>query len=157
MLQPPTDLPAPTTWREKRAAALTAAWLSLSPEEREVAAAARVLEREERKVRRRRNRERCRRLNLMVLAGSNPEEIAAAEGMNKSTLRSRLNGLFAARRGFRRLFAWISDDHVAALEEIAADLGIDRNRVLERLLAATLADAGLIARRQLGVRRRVAA
>jgi hypothetical protein len=63
----------------------------------------------------------------------------------------------AARRGSRRLPAWIPDAHVAELDELARDMGIDRGRAVEALLRAMLMDGAAVARRSLGVRRRAAA
>jgi hypothetical protein len=153
---PPSLEDAPS-WRQKMSAARQAGWLSLTPEEREVAAADFRVAREKRKAKRRQFRERARRINELVIAGFKMEEVAAAEAMPVTKLRYHFNGLLAARKGFRRLCAWLADDHVAALDDIAADLGIDRGRAVERLLAAVLSEDGFVARRQLGLRRKAEA
>lgn len=99
---------------------------------------------------------RARRIGNLLIAGHTSPEIAAAVGVSLSRLRAlRLkHGLpLADRRGFRRLFAWLRDEHVAALDRLAADAGTDRDKILDRLLKAALQDDAHVARRTLGIRK----
>lgn len=151
---PPDDAPS---WRVKLSEARKVGWLSLTPEEREVAAADRRVAREKKKARRRLIKDRRRLIVDMAVGGAKVEEIIAVIGMKAKEIRYQVAGLIAERKGFRRLFVWIADEHVAALDAVARDLGIDRGRALERLLAEMLANDGFMVRRDLRIRRREAA
>lgn len=157
MSSPPLDDDDAPSWRVKLSEARKVGWLSLTPEEREVAAADRRVAREKKKARRRLIKDRRRLIVDMAVGGAKVEEIVAFIGMKAKEIRYQVAGLIAERKGFRRLFVWIADEHVAALDGVARDLGIDRGRALERLLAAVLADGGHVARRTMGVRRKAEA
>lgn len=152
-----SDVP---TWRTKVENARAVGLASLTAEEdadRIAAHAANVARTREAKAA---ARSRAQYINcLAVEGGFKPQEIARQLSIATSTLRSirKAWGLALAQRdGFRRLFVWISDANVEALDRMAADMGIERGRALAELLSVVLGDDGLAARRILKIQRRAA-
>lgn len=164
----PSEVPS---WRLKLAEARAAALASLTDDEREMRALAQsaaVIAGRQRKAK---ARARAAEINGFALDGLKPLEIALRLGLSVSKRRShggpscgRLNTLkhlwgliIEGRPGFRRLFAWIPDDSVAALEAMAADMGTSRGVALETLLKLMLCEDAFIARRTLRVQRKIVA
>ena len=95
-----------------------------------------------------------------LMHGDTPEEIADALGVTEFALRNwslRWGVALMQRKGFRRLAAWVSFPHVAALDALASDLGLSREKAMATLLDAALSDGAHVARRTLGVQRRAVA
>lgn len=140
-----------------------AVWASLTPDEQlgvRVYKEARRQIKKELSALKREDRRKVRiKIAALTMAGDKPGEIAAKMGVPlKSLWNHRLYWALpiAVRRGCRRLFAWLPDAEVAALDSLAADMGVSRGRALEALLRLALADGGFVARRSLGVPRKTA-
>lgn len=145
-----------SAWRRAIFEAKRVAFATLSEADRAEAAADRAAMREASAARREAKRRARLTIAAMLLDGDTPAEISAKTGLSIAALwhRRLYWGLpIAARRGCRRLFAWLPDDDVAALDALALDMGLDRGRALEALLRAALMDGAAVARRTLGVRR----
>ncbi len=98
------------------------------------------------------SRARARRINDLCLTGSTPDEIAAEVGITIGALwklRRRWGHPIAARKGARRIFAWISDPSVTALDRYAAEIGVDdRTRALGALVNGIFSTDPAAARRE---------
>ena len=106
------------------------------------------------------SRERARRINDLCLAGLTPEEIAVELGIKVDTLwslRRRWGFPLATRRGARRLFLWLPQPQVEAIDRLAAEVADgDRAKALAQIIAGLMAPNEAIARRTLArVRRAV--
>ena len=106
------------------------------------------------------SRERARRINGLCLQGKTPEEIAAEIGITVDalwSLRVRWGFPLSQRRGARRLFVWVADSHIEAIDRLAVDCDGDRSKALAGIVAGVLAENDSIARKTLArVRRAVA-
>jgi hypothetical protein len=148
------------SWRRKVSDGNRSTWASLTPEELAEAAA----DRQARRAKAIAKNEAKRALRVaaseMLIAGAKPAEVSSKTGLSlRSLWYGRLYwGLpIAVRQGCRRLFAWLPDADVAALDALAADMGLDRGQALAALLRAVLMDGGLVARRTLGIKRKAVA
>ncbi len=96
------------------------------------------------------SRARAHRINTLIIQGATPEEIAADLDVTVDAvwkLRRRWGHALAQRRGARRVFAWIADPHVEAIDRIAAQQGEDRAKALSALIAGVLSKNSDEARR----------
>jgi hypothetical protein len=138
-----------------------AVWASLTSEEQleiRIYKEARRQAKRELSALKREDRRKVRiKIAAMTLAGDKPDEIAAVMGMPVKclwNLRTYWSLPIASKKGHRRLFSWFSDAEVAALDDMAADLGVDRLGALQAVLRAVMAEGAFIARRTLGAKRR---
>lgn len=151
---------APPSWKVKLDAARAVGIASLTEDERRaraLAQSAAVIAGRQRKAE---AKTRAHKINEFAIEGMKPLEISFRLGVTDRRLLA-LKGawglIVAGRVGFRRLFAWVADDHVAALDRLAADMGLERRAALAELLAAALADDAFVARRTLQIRRKISA
>lgn len=147
------DLPP---WRRAILEAKRTAFSTLPPDEQERAKQdqremrQRALERRQAATRRRRT------IVAMLFDGSTTEEVAVAVGRTSRGIRficSQLGIPLEWRPLARRLFVWISDDRVAALDRAAADYGATRAQTLEDAMVFLLDDDAHALRRELRIKR----
>lgn len=130
-------------WKAKLRAGRAAALASLTIEEEAERAAEDFAERHARASRRAARSGQALLVNQRTLLGDTPAEIAARLGIGVAALRARARRWghsLVQRAGYRRVSAWIADRHVRALDALAAEAGLSREKALEALLAATFAD-----------------
>ena len=105
-------------------------------------------------------RELNRTIAALGLAGYEIDEISKMTGVPVQGIwKRRLTWALpiSSRKGFRRLLTWVPDLGVDALDALAEDVGVDRQRALDAIVKNALADGAFIARRSLGVRRKAVA
>jgi hypothetical protein len=149
------------SWRAKLRAGRLAALATLTPEEAAQRAEDDAAERRARAARRAAKAAQSVLVNQRAALGDTPEEIAGRLGISLRALQARARTwgyALAQRAGFRRISAWVAERHVRALDTLAVEAGIPREKALERIVAAVLGDL-VAARRILGVseKRRAAA
>lgn len=143
-------------WREILRSARRSAIASLTTEQAAALAANDAEVRAARAARKAAKLERTLFINQRLAHGDTVEEIAEAIGMKERGLRylaARSGHAVMARKGFRRLAAWVSHKDVAALDALAAENGVTREKMLGIITADALASGAFVARR----RRRAAA
>ena len=141
------------SWRGKLRAGRLAALASLTAEEAAQRVADDAAERHARTERRAAKSAQAMLVNLGVALGYTPEEIASRLGISLRALQARARTWGFAlmqRAGFRRLSAWVADRHVRALDALAVEAGISREKALEQIVSAVLGDA-VASRRIVGV------
>lgn len=149
------------SWRAKLRAGRLAALATLTADEAAQRAADDAAERHARAQRRAAKAEQALLVNQRLVLGDTPEEIAGRIGVTLRALQARARTwgyALAQRAGFRRLSAWVADRHVRQLDALAAEAGMNREKALERIVAAVLGDL-VASRRIVGVseKRRAAA
>ena len=132
------------SWKVKLRASRIAALAALTPAEAAQRAADAAAARAERGERRAARAAQALHINQRIVLGDKPEEFAEHLGVTVDAVRKRARRWGHAlmqRSGFRRLSAWVADRHVRALDALASDAGLSREKVLEEILAALLGDA----------------
>lgn len=140
------------SWKEKLRIARASALASLTDEEVKAREADDAANRARRAANNAGRAAQALLVNQRLSLGDKPDEISARLDISLRGLQHRAKRWGHAlmqRAGFRRLSAWVADRHVSALDRLAADTGLPRDKALERLLAAALADGGHIARRMI--------
>lgn len=130
-------------WKAKLRAGRLATLASLTPEEEAQRAADDAAERRARASRRAQKAAEALLVNQRAVLGDTPQEIAGRLDIGVAALRGRARRWGHAlmqRAGYRRLSSWIADRHVRLLDALAVEVGLSREKVLEALLAAALAD-----------------
>ena len=142
------------SWARKLAASYKVALSNLTPEE----SAERDAERARVKHNQKKRLETARFISKRAHEGDSPEEIASALGITARCLfrkTSRWGFDLRQRAGFRRLFVWVSESRVPALEVLASDMGLTRAAALEAILDAALEEGAHVARRVLKVKSQI--
>lgn len=106
--------------------------------------------------RRARAAERTRTICSMVAAGAKAYEIVAATGMTMAGVEAacrRLGLPFTTRASGRHRFAWLTDDTLERLGEVARDYGATVEQTMEDVWTFLCADDAAILRRVLHVKR----
>ena len=136
-------------WKSKLHAARLQALEALSPEERAERLHADAEELAARSERRAARSAQDLFINQRAALGDTPQEIAERLGIGVGALRARgrhSGHVLTQRAGYRRLPAWVATRHVRALDAIAADAGMSREKAVEALLAGLLGKGVTIAR-----------
>lgn len=151
----PLPLESLPRWQRTIVAAKREAMASLAPEDQEAAREAQKAARARAAERKEAARRLARTIYGLLFDGATLEEIARTVGRSPKAVRNVCArwGLPAVTRSLaRRLFVWISDDRVAALDRVARDYGATREQTLEDALVLFLDDDGHVLRRELHVK-----
>lgn len=99
-------------------------------------------------------RQRIRRLTKeMFVDGKTAAELAETEGVTKRRLHALLDSAGVVRAGrarHRAILAHIRDENMTTLDGMAANAGVTRAEMIDRILSVALEDKGRSAHRILG-------
>ena len=141
----------PDDWRTTLRAGRKAAVAAFTPDLLAQMRADNAARRAEREARRAAKLARASFVNQRLAHGDTPEELAASLGMGVNgviALAQRDGHALMQRKGFRRLASWVSHRDVAALDALASESGVTREKMLGVVIADALASGAFVAKRR---------